>query len=95
MQLDIIESKLSVNYTTHLQGLDNLHSKGKITSVELNHLRFQFYNYFGTEPIGTGNSENGMVSHVMDFNLDWKKIISDHSKIIFKGTPATQFFEEV
>ncbi len=94
LQLEVVENQLKVSYEKHLKGLDHLHSEGKLTFAELNGLRVQFYNYFGADPIGNEDKENGISTHVMNFNLNWKQIISAHGKLIFKGTPATQFYED-
>ncbi len=95
MQLEEVENRLNKTYTKHLQGLDQLLREGKITQPECNRLRFQFYTYFGIEPSGKADLENGVEPHEMNFGLEWKKIITEHSKLIFKGTPPTQFMEEV
>lgn len=93
-QLEDVENQLKVTYEKHLKGLENLHAEGKLTFAELNSLRAQFYMNFGANPNGKEDEEHGTPAHVMNFNLNWKKIISTHSKLIFKGTPATQFHED-
>jgi hypothetical protein len=95
LQLEVIEMKLSSVYEKHLKGLEQLCQEEKITKRECEGLRIQFYKYFGGEPTGRGDPENQIEPHVMDFNLNWKEIIARHSKIIFKGTPETQFWEDV
>ena len=95
LQLKVIEAQLGVFHERHIKGLEQLQEEGKITSIEMNRLQNQFYNHFGTDPVENADPENGYDAHVMDFTLNWKKIISDHSKITFKGTPPTQFMEDV
>lgn len=95
LQLQVIESQLCVSHEMHLKGLDQLHSEGGITTSERNILKNQFFTHFGTDAIGKADPENGVDAHVMNFSLDWKKIITNHSKLIFKSTPATQFMEDV
>lgn len=95
LQLKVVEAQLEVLHEKHIKGLEQLQSEGKITNVEFNLLQFQFYSFFGVVPAGHADPERGIDTHIMDFNLNWKKIISDHSKMIFKGTPPTQFLEDV
>ena len=95
LQLDAVEGRLVAVHEQHIKGLEALQSEGRITVVECNRLRSQFFQRFGEDPVGKADPENGVDAHVMDFNLNWKKIISDHSKVIFKGTPSTQFMEDV
>jgi hypothetical protein len=95
LQLQVLEKQLCISHERHLKGLDQLHSEGKITAVELNRLKVQFYQHFEADPTGKADPENDVEAHVMNFNLNWKTIIQNHSKIIFKGTPPTQFMEDL
>lgn len=95
LQLDFIEKQICFCHEKYLKGLEILHSDGRITRDELNRLRAQFYQYFGFYAIGNADEENEVVPHVMNFDLDWKKIIINHSKVVFKGTPPTQFIENI
>ncbi len=93
MQLKVIEKQLEVSFYKHLNGLEHLHKIDRLTTVELNTLRSQFYNLFGVEPLGKKNAEKNIEAHTMNFNLNWKEIITEHSKVIFKGSMPTQFSE--
>lgn len=93
MQLKVIEKQLEVSFYKHLNGLKHLHKIDRLTSVESNRLHLQFFSHFGVEPLGKKNAEKNIEAHTMDFDLNWKEIITEHSKIIFKGSMPTQFVE--
>lgn len=95
LQLDVIEKNISSIYEKHLKGLEQLRLVGKITLIEYTNLVAQFVNHFGINPTGKGDLENEIEPHTMDFSLNWKDIIKKHSKIVFKGTPETQFIEDI
>lgn len=94
-QLDVIEKQLCLSHQKHLKGLYNLHSSGKISDVEMNRLVAKFYENFGVDPIGNPDEENDIKVHIMDFDKDWKRILTNNSKIIFRGNPETQFVDNV
>ena len=93
MQLKVIEKQLEVSFYKHLNGLEHLHKIGILTTLELNTLRAQFYNHFGVEPLGKKDAEKNTKAHTMNFGLNWKEIITEHSKLIFKGAMPTQFID--
>jgi hypothetical protein len=95
LQLKNVEEQLNVSHRKHLKGLEQLHSDKEITDLQLNRLRIQFYNLFGGDPVGNADPENESEAHVMDFSLDWKKILIQNNKVIFRGTPPTQFVDDI
>jgi hypothetical protein len=92
---EVVDAKLASVYTKHLEGINQLQASQAITEQEARILQSQFYTYFGVDPTGKADPEHHVEAHEMDFSLDWKQIISDHSKILFKGTPPTQFMPSV
>lgn len=73
--------------------MDVLFLERKISEAELTRLRYQFYSRFGVDPVGKADPEIGIEARVMDFNLDWKNILTQNSRLIFRGTPSTDFAE--